>query len=146
MLPPCFPPNRVVPLLFLYSIVACFRRAEHRLSIPPSSGVTGQITYNGYKLNEFVPRKTSAYISENDVHLGEMTLKETLDFSARCQGVGTRYDLLAELARREKEAGRFPEAELDLFMEILGLNICKDTIVGDEMQRGVSGGQKKRVM
>ncbi|XP_027344116.1 ABC transporter G family member 35 [Abrus precatorius] len=125
--------------------------------------VNGEITYNGYKFNEFVPRKTSAYISQNDVHLGEMTVKETLDFSARCQGVGTRYDLLAELARREKEAGIFPEAELDLFMKatamegtesslitdytlkILGLDICKDTIVGDDMQRGVSGGQKKRV-
>ncbi|KAK0597509.1 hypothetical protein LWI29_026043 [Acer saccharum] len=29
--------------------------------------------------------------------------------------------------------------------ELLGLYICKDTIVGDEMQRGMSGGQKKRV-
>ncbi|TKY64446.1 ABC transporter G family member 40 [Spatholobus suberectus] len=147
---------------------------------PPSSGKTtlllalagkldtelrvkGEITYNGHKLNEFVPRKTSAYISQNDVHVGEMTVKETLDFSARCQGVGTRYDLLTELARREKEAGIFPEADVDLFMKatamegtesslitdytlkILGLDICKDTIVGDEMHRGVSGGQKKRV-
>ncbi|KAK3219964.1 hypothetical protein Dsin_013934 [Dipteronia sinensis] len=147
---------------------------------PPSSGKTtlllalagkldqslkvkGEITYNGYRLNEFVPQKTSAYISQNDVHVGEMTVKETLDFSARCQGVGTRYDLLSELARREKDAGIFPEAEVDLFMKatamkgvesslitdytlkILGLDICKDTIVGDEMQRGISGGQKKRV-
>ena len=53
--------------------------------------VRGDITYNGYRLNEFVPKKTSAYISQNDVHVGEMTVKETLDFSARCQGVGTRY-------------------------------------------------------
>ncbi|XP_047177398.1 ABC transporter G family member 36-like, partial [Vigna umbellata] len=131
--------------------------------LDPELKVKGEITYNGHKLNEFVPRKTSAYISQNDVHVGEMTVKETLDFSARCLGVGTRYDLLTELARREKEAGIFPEADVDLFMKatamegtesslitdytlkILGLDICKDTIVGDEMHRGVSGGQKKRV-
>ncbi|PPR94960.1 hypothetical protein GOBAR_AA25723 [Gossypium barbadense] len=131
--------------------------------LDPSLRVKGEVTYNGYRLNEFVPKKTSAYISQNDVHVGEMTVKETLDFSARCQGVGTRYDLLSELARRERDAGIFPEADVDLFMKatamegvesslftdytlkLLGLDICKDIIVGDEMQRGISGGQKKRV-
>ncbi|KAK8584825.1 hypothetical protein V6N13_138771 [Hibiscus sabdariffa] len=131
--------------------------------LDPSLKVKGEVTYNGYRLNEFVPKKTSAYISQNDIHVGEMTVKETLDFSARCQGVGTRYDLLSELARREKDAGIFPEADVDLFMKatamkgvesslftdytlkLLGLDICKDIIVGDEMQRGISGGQKKRV-
>ena len=34
---------------------------------------------------------------------------------------------------------------LDKWMQILGLDICADTIVGDEMRRGVSGGQRKRV-
>lgn len=52
---------------------------------------SGEVTYNGYGLDEFVPQKTAAYISQNDVHAGEMTVKETLDFSARCQGVGQRY-------------------------------------------------------
>ncbi|CAN6441234.1 unnamed protein product [Victoria cruziana] len=131
--------------------------------LDPSLKVRGEVTYNGHKMKEFVPQKTSAYISQHDVHIGEMTVKETLDFSARCQGVGSRYELLSELARREKQAGIFPEAEVDLFMKatamegvesslqtdytlkILGLDICKDTIVGDAMQRGISGGQKKRV-
>ncbi|XP_008791552.1 ABC transporter G family member 42-like [Phoenix dactylifera] len=131
--------------------------------LDPSLKARGEVTYNGYRLGEFVPQKTAAYISQNDIHVGEMTVKETLDFSARCQGVGARYELLTELAQREKVAGIFPEAEVDLFMKatamegvesslqtdytlrILGLDICADTIVGDEMQRGISGGQKKRV-
>lgn len=42
-------------------------------------------------MNEFVPERTAAYISQYDVHIGEMTVRETLSFSARCQGVGSRY-------------------------------------------------------
>ncbi|WVZ79813.1 hypothetical protein U9M48_027347 [Paspalum notatum var. saurae] len=131
--------------------------------LDPSLRCAGDVSYNGFALREFVPQKTAAYISQTDVHVGEMTVKETLDFSARCQGVGTKYDLMTELTRREKEAGIRPEPEVDLFMKatsmegvgsslqtdytlrILGLDICADTIVGDQMQRGISGGQKKRV-
>ncbi|XP_065866326.1 ABC transporter G family member 29-like [Euphorbia lathyris] len=147
---------------------------------PPSSGKTtlllalagkldstlkvqGQVRYNGFGLDEFEPRKTSAYVSQNDVHLGELTVKETLDYSARFQGVGQRSDLVAELDRRENNAGLVPDADTDLYMKatavedskssmitdytlkLLGLDVCKDTIVGDEMRRGISGGQKKRV-
>ncbi|KAK1412286.1 hypothetical protein QVD17_33413 [Tagetes erecta] len=147
---------------------------------PPSSGKTtllralagrldqgltaeGKVTYNGLTLEEFVPQRTSSYVSQTDIHVGEMTVKETLDFSARCQGVGSRYELLVEVDKREKEAGIFPEQDVDLFMKatamegvenniitdyiikILGLEICRDTIVGNQMIRGISGGQKKRL-
>ena len=55
--------------------------------------VTGGVKYNGHNMDEFVPQRTSAYISQNDLHIGEMTVRETLDFSARCQGVGSRYGM-----------------------------------------------------
>ncbi|XP_011005974.1 PREDICTED: pleiotropic drug resistance protein 3-like [Populus euphratica] len=125
--------------------------------------VEGEISYNGYKLNEFVPQKTSVYISQYDEHISEMTVRETLDFSARCQGIGGREDIMKEISRREKEAGIVPEPDIDTYMKatsveglkrtlqtdyilkILGLDICADTMVGDAMRRGISGGQKKRL-
>jgi len=36
---------------------------------------------------------------------------------------------------------RLPQAMID----VLGLDACADTIIGNAMRRGVSGGQKKRV-
>ncbi|ESQ32530.1 hypothetical protein EUTSA_v10005611mg [Eutrema salsugineum] len=124
---------------------------------------TGKVTYNGHELHEFVPERTAAYIGQYDVHLPRLTVRETLKFSAKCQGVGTRYDMLAELLRREKDLKIKPDPYLDALMKasvmeghkenvvtdyvlkVLGLETCADTIVGDNMQRGISGGQKKRV-
>ncbi|CAH8306480.1 unnamed protein product [Eruca vesicaria subsp. sativa] len=72
--------------------------------------------------------------------------------------------MLAELARREKLTGIVHDEDLDIFimkslalggqetsligeyiMKILGLDTCSDTLVGDEMIKGISGGQKKRL-
>lgn len=55
--------------------------------------VSGSVSYNGHGLDEFVPQRTSAYISQHDLHIGELTVRETLAFSAKCQGVGTRYGM-----------------------------------------------------
>ncbi|GLU04056.1 hypothetical protein SLE2022_212230 [Rubroshorea leprosula] len=92
-----------------------------------------------------------------------MTVRETLNFSARCQGVGSRAEIMMEVNRREKEARILPDPDIDTFMKaiavkglkttlqtdyilkILGLDICADTLVGNAMRRGISGGQKKRL-
>ncbi|XP_029128674.1 pleiotropic drug resistance protein 1-like isoform X2 [Cajanus cajan] len=79
---------------------------------------------------------TAAYISQHDVHIVEMTVRETLAFSARCQGVGSRYgkktlkslldwysnmlkvlfwpctDSLSELSRREIAANMKPDMKV----------------------------------
>lgn len=50
--------------------------------------LSGRITYNGHELDEFVPQRTSAYVSQKDCHMAEMTVRETLKFAEYCQGFG----------------------------------------------------------
>ena len=72
-------------------------------------------------------------------------------------------DLLEEVRRREKALGVEVDWSVDAMLQsealsgaqqsvatefaihMLGLDICADTIIGNAMKRGVSGGQKKRV-
>ncbi|XP_020575759.1 pleiotropic drug resistance protein 3-like [Phalaenopsis equestris] len=120
------------------------------------------ITYNGSKLDGIKLAKTTAYISQHDLHIPQMTVRETLDFSARYQGVGDRASIMAEVVRKEKKAGIAPDPMIDTYMKaisvqgqtnvqtdymlkILGLESCSETMVGDAMNRGISGGPKKRL-
>lgn len=52
---------------------------------------TGDITYNGHKLDEFFVQRTAAYISQADNHIAEITVRETFDFAARCQGASDMF-------------------------------------------------------
>ncbi|KAL2544694.1 ABC transporter G family member 40 [Forsythia ovata] len=173
--------SRKKPLSILKDVSGIIKPSRMTLLLgPPSSGkttlllalagkldptlkVSGRVTYNGHGMEEFVPERTAAYISQHDLHIGEMTVRETLAFSARVQGVGSRYEMLAELSRREKAANIKPDPDVDIYMKaaategdkanvvtdyilkVLGLDVCADTLVGDEMIRGISGGQRKRV-
>ncbi|WVZ69760.1 hypothetical protein U9M48_018495 [Paspalum notatum var. saurae] len=140
--------KRIMPILHDVSGIIKPRRMTLLLG-PPASGKTtlllalagrlandlkfsGKVTYNGHDMTEFVPQRTAAYISQHDLHIGEMTVRETLAFSARCQGASAMGGQEANLAT-------------DYIMKILGLEICADTMVGDNMLRGISGGQRKRV-
>lgn len=73
-------------------LVKCFNAKKLEIHIfVLENQVQGQVSYNGCRFDEFEPRKTSAYVSQNDVHLGDLTVKETFDYSAWFQGVGHRY-------------------------------------------------------
>ncbi|KAK9266288.1 hypothetical protein L1049_001810 [Liquidambar formosana] len=93
--------------------------------------VSGRVTYNGHDLHEFVPQRTAAYISQHDVHIGEMTVREALAFSARCQGVGSRYEMLAELSRREKAANIKPDPDLDIYMKAVATEGQEANVITD---------------
>ncbi|PPS13302.1 hypothetical protein GOBAR_AA07351 [Gossypium barbadense] len=129
-----------------------------------SLNVSGDITYNGTKLDEFYVRRTSAYISQTDDHLPELTVRETFDFAARFQGASEGMaGYMKDLTKLEKKRNIRPVPEIDAFMKassiggkthnistdyvlkVLGLDVCSDTFVGNDMLRGVSGGQRKRV-
>jgi len=45
----------------------------------------------------------------------------------------------------KKTEGRNLVVPVSNIWQILGLEVCADTMVGDDMIRGISGGQKKRV-
>ncbi|KAG5515115.1 hypothetical protein RHGRI_036226 [Rhododendron griersonianum] len=132
--------------------------------LDPGLKKTGNVTYNGEKLDDFCVQRTSAYISQTDTHIAELTVRETLDFAARFEGGGGGFaGYMEDLTRLEKEKNIRPSPEIDAFMKassvggrknsvstdyvlkVLGLDVCSDTIVGNDMLRGVSGGQRKRV-
>ncbi|KAE9459172.1 hypothetical protein C3L33_08926, partial [Rhododendron williamsianum] len=170
-------PGPGLQVLSIDCMIPEFERQASILETLDKKATAGNVTYNGHDLKEFVPQRTSAYVSQQDWHMAEMTVRETLDFSGRCQGVGFKHiiamlnvkhentvtDMLLELLKREKENRTIPDEDLDIFikalalgeqktslvveyiMKILGLDICADTLVGDEMIKGISGGQKKRL-
>ncbi|KAK9998376.1 hypothetical protein SO802_017979 [Lithocarpus litseifolius] len=119
---------------------------------------SGSITYNGHKLDDFYVQRTSAYISQTDNHIAELTVRETLDFAARCQGASEGFaGYMKDLARLEKERNIRPSPDIDAFMKassvggkkhsvstdyilkVLGLDVCSETVVGNDMLRGISG-------
>ena len=55
-----------------------------------SAQVTGEVTYNGRPLREFQVHRTAASAGQRDAHIPLLTVRETLDFAARCQGAGSR--------------------------------------------------------
>ena len=58
--------------------------------------VKGRVTYNGRELGEFIPERTAVYVTQEDQHMPELTVRETLDFSAHCQGTGSHARAVLE--------------------------------------------------
>ncbi|KAK6119467.1 hypothetical protein DH2020_046795 [Rehmannia glutinosa] len=101
--------------------------------LAPSLQMSGKVTYNGHNLEEFTPQRTSAYASQQDWHISEMTVRKFLNFPDAVRAL----DLSEAVA-----LGQQTSVHVEYIMKILGLDICADTLVGDEMLKGISGGQK----
>ncbi|KAL8116464.1 hypothetical protein AgCh_022824 [Apium graveolens] len=108
--------------------------------------ISREISYNGHTLNEFVAQRTSAYVSQRDRHTAEMTVRETLELSRRCQEFGFKQDhesnhiefdtyMLMELLRREKDLGIEPDDDLDTFLKSIAFGDQRTGLVVDYIMK-----------
>ncbi|KAJ4782541.1 ABC transporter G family member 2 [Rhynchospora pubera] len=91
---------------------------------------TGKILVNGRK--QELAFGTSAYVTQDDVLMATLTVKEAIYYSAQLQ-------LPNSLSQYEKRA-RAEET-----MRAMGLDGVKDMRIGSGSTKGISGGQRRRV-
>jgi len=77
------------------------------------------------------------YNQEVDEHLPYLTVRQTLEFAAAMRTPRTRLPGVTR-ADRVKHV-------TDVMLAVFGLSHARDTIVGNDYVRGVSGGERKRV-
>ncbi|CAK4472631.1 unnamed protein product, partial [Aphanomyces euteiches] len=117
--------------------------------------VGGNVLFNGTKREEVkkqIPQFVS-YVNQRDYHFPMMTVQETMEFAHQACGGKVPQRVLDSLnsgtPEEIEQAKEIIEALYQVYPDIIvrqmGLTICKDTIVGDAMERGVSGGERKRV-
>ncbi|XP_052215978.1 uncharacterized protein LOC127834288 isoform X2 [Dreissena polymorpha] len=91
---------------------------------------SGKITLNGAPFGKQLRRRLG-FVLQNDVFFSNLTLWETLYFTAMIR--------LPERLSREEKLRRLNE-----IVDILDIRKCLHTVMGDMFTRGLSGGEKKR--
>jgi len=126
---------------------------NHNGNVPENKFLTGQILYNNLLVegddnndedaataklkNQTLYRNLVAFVRQNDAHSPRFTVGETFTFSGSCK---TKDSDIKNKNINVDEGGR-----VGLTLKGLGLAHVKDTFVGNEVIRGVSGGQRRRV-
>ncbi|KAI9347825.1 P-loop containing nucleoside triphosphate hydrolase protein, partial [Zopfochytrium polystomum] len=92
----------------------------------------GTLTINGAAAEMERFRKLVGYVPQEDIMLREMTVRETLTYAARVRlpDSWSNHDIANHV---------------DNVIEALNLTDVAHTPIGDELKRGISGGQRKRV-
>ncbi|KAJ2999804.1 ATP-binding cassette sub- G member 2 [Globomyces sp. JEL0801] len=94
--------------------------------------LSGNILVDGKPRNPSTWTRQCAYVEQDDILFKNLTVFETLMYSARLR-------LSRSIPITEKKA------LVDKVIAQLGLEGCRNTRIGDEMNRGISGGERKRV-
>ncbi|KAK7431315.1 ATP-binding cassette transporter snq2 [Neonectria magnoliae] len=95
--------------------------------------VEGEVYYGAISAKEQARRFRGevVYCEEDDRHFPSLTVWQTLWFALKNK-------------TRKKDEGTIPIV-LDAFLQMFGIEHTRQTLVGDEHVRGVSGGERKRV-
>ncbi|GMH34295.1 hypothetical protein BSKO_02129 [Bryopsis sp. KO-2023] len=99
--------------------------------LPKKMEMKGEITVNDRPMTKAARRKIG-FVSQDDLLYGTLTVLETIRYAAFLR-------LPNDLSRIEKER------RVEDVIAALGLNKCRDTLIGNEDIKGVSGGERKRV-
>ncbi|TXT03823.1 hypothetical protein VHUM_04344 [Vanrija humicola] len=91
----------------------------------------GEVRLNGRVLDAAGMADVASVVEQEDDHLGVLTVRETISYAARLSTSGFTG---AQIANR-----------VDEIITALGLQSCAGVKIGTPIQRGVSGGQKRRV-
>mmetsp|Transcript_22486 Transcript_22486/g.56832 ORF Transcript_22486/g.56832 Transcript_22486/m.56832 type:complete len:738 (-) Transcript_22486:770-2983(-) len=94
--------------------------------------VQGDILYAGLPIQRETLAMVSGYVEQFDTLAGELTVRQMLLYTAELK-------LPRTVSAFEKEK------LVDSVIRKLSLENCKDTVIGSVLQRGISGGQAKRV-
>ncbi|ETP46137.1 hypothetical protein F442_07571 [Phytophthora nicotianae P10297] len=99
--------------------------------------IGGEILYSGLKGEDIELTKLVGLVDQTDNHIPTLTVRETFKFADLCVNgrPADQHDEMRDIAALRTE----------LFLQILGLESCADTVVGNALLRGVSGGERKRV-
>lgn len=95
--------------------------------------LSGEVTFNGADRRAVNWKRTLGFVEQDDLLYGQLTVTETLDYSAQLRLPTTNYTLAEKRARVAET------------IEILRLEKCAGARIGDGETRGVSGGERKRV-
>lgn len=128
------------------------RAIAGRLKVGKDATMDGSISYNGKRREEktkFYIDNAIAFIDQSDRHAPRLTVDETFEFAYQCKRGGTHINFKhvtdTENAREQKKRADDERLLVNTTLESLGLLHVRDTFVGDDDIRGVSGGQRRRV-
>ena len=72
-------------------VQSCHCVASFKLAtFTPWLQVKGDILYNGKDFSKFFVERSAGYVEQTDQHYAPLTVRETFDFAAWCQGTGYR--------------------------------------------------------